>query len=269
MKAETHNAGGRLSAYVEAMMPDLYGAFWMRRRIAQEVADHLYESVERLRDQGMSSEEAEARALSDFGPPAVVARAFAQMKGIGVTTNFTRWSGIALIAGVLTITVTFVAASRSVAFEHSVFAPIAFTGLALVGIGLAGVYVRLRGQLGRTARVGVRMVFLGVPGTFISGALWFLPGYALFLPMAVAGFGVYLVAMTRSSILPRRAVALLWCGVGALGLTGAVGLLVEVDVGAGGGVGMLLVAGGLVWIGSYLWSERLDETRAESPAAIA
>ena len=263
-------ARGALAAYVQEMTPDLYGTFWMRRRIAEEVTDHLNEAVERLQSQGLSLGEAEARAVANFGPPSLVARTFARMKGIGVTTNFTRWSGIALILGVAAMAVAFVGEAISVAFEHSVFGPIAISGLSLVGVGLAGVYVRLRGQLGRTARLGARMLYVGVPGMLICSTMWFAPGALLFMLMAIVGFCLYLVAMTRSEILPRRAVALLWVGAAGSALIGIVGFTFKIEQAEAAGVaGQVFLAAGLVWIGLHLWREVAGPEPSESPAAIA
>ena len=259
---------GPLGTYVKEMMPDLYGAFWMRRRVAEEVTGHLRDAVERLQARGLSQKAAEAKAISDFGPPNVVARAFAQTKGIGVTTHFTRWSGIALIVGVTAMAVAFVWSAISVAFEHTVFGPLVISGLTFVGIGLAGIYVRLRGQLGRTARVGVRMLYLGVPGMLICSSMWFREGALVFLGTWVTGFAIYLFAMTRSEILPRAALRLLWLGIAGVAVW-TVGNVFSLELAPPALAGQVLLWAGLVWIGAFLWTETPEPNRFDVPATFA
>ena len=113
------------------------------------------------------------------------------------------------------------------------------------------------------------MFYLGVPGWLISGMLWFAPGWVLGLAMTVVGLGIYLIAMTRSQVLPRAAVTLLWLGVAVAALVGAVGLAVEYDIGAAAIAGQAMFAAGLTWIGAFLWSETPEATRVDVPATFA
>ena len=248
-----------IEAYVQQMLPDLYGAFWMRRRITEEVTDHLLESVERLQMEGFNREEAEARAVQRFGSPSLVARRFAQMKGIGVPTTFTRWSGIALMVGTLTLAGSLTAQAVSESFEHSSFGGVAAAGLALLALGLIGIYVRLRGQMGFSARVGARLMIVGFVIAVASSFLWFGIGSLLGIVIVLTGAALYFVAMFRSGILPRAAVGLVIGGfVGAL-IVGGIANVMCFDGNALATIGQVVSVVGFVWMGTFLFRERESE----------
>jgi hypothetical protein len=261
--------GGLIESYVEQMMPDLYGAFWMRRRIKQEITEHLSESVDRLQMRGLTRTEAEARAVEQFGAPSLVAREFAQMKGIGVPTNFTRWSGIALILGVVTIAVALAWQAVSTSFEHSAFGPMAMSGLVLFAVGLIGIYVRLRGQMGRTARIGSRLLLIGFPGALLSSAFWFGPGALFGMALAITGAAIYFVEMYRSGILPRGAAGLVIIGFAGALIVGLAGMYLDFDGNAAAAAGQAITVAGFVWIGIHLWSEQPSQEESFSGSAIA
>jgi hypothetical protein len=52
-----------------------------RRRVLEEVADHLEEAVEWRQSEGETPEAAALHAIAQFGPPAVVARSFSAAWG--------------------------------------------------------------------------------------------------------------------------------------------------------------------------------------------
>lgn len=259
-----------IEAYVEQMLPDLYGAFWMRRRITEEVTDHLLESVERLQMEGLTREEAEARAVQRFGSPSLVARRFAQMKGIGVPTTFTRWSGIALILGTLTLAGSLAAQAVSESFEHSSFGGVAAAGLALFALGLIGIYVRLRGQMGYTARLGARLMIAGFVIAVASSFLWFGLGALLGIVIVVTGAALYFTAMFRSGILPRVAAGLVIGGfVGAL-IAGGIANVMGFDGNALAAMGQVVSVVGFVWMGAFLFRESESEFESsDSGPAVA
>lgn len=61
----------------------------MRKRIAAEITDYLVESTDAYEETGLSRREAERRAVEAFGPPYVVARGFAESRGVrAMATRF-------------------------------------------------------------------------------------------------------------------------------------------------------------------------------------
>lgn len=70
-----------LDEYINHIRVQLYGPFWVRRRIADEIRSHLEDTVEDLAAAGMEPQQAAAVAIDRFGSPSLVARSFAQSKG--------------------------------------------------------------------------------------------------------------------------------------------------------------------------------------------
>ena len=75
---------------------------WIRdaEDIIEEVTDHLLEAVAVHTRRGLDRIAAQKRALTEFGDPTLVGRAFASTRsgGIAMPTEFTRRSGVALVA---------------------------------------------------------------------------------------------------------------------------------------------------------------------------
>jgi hypothetical protein len=260
-----------IDSYFDQIRPDLYGAFWMRRRIEAELRDHLRETVDRLRDRGFDETESQRRAIELLGSPSQVARSFARSKGVGVPTRFTRWSGLAMIVGIIVFIASITYQTFDEAFEHSIFAPIATAGGALVGIGLVGIFVRLRGQLGRWGRTGFRTVFAGVVLMFGSSFLWFMPGVLVGLLTMIVGVFTFFIPLWETDIVPKSALVAVLGGIGVGAPVGFVG--VALDNSALGIVAATALYGGLVLglvrLGSMLWTEEPEEPfAAEDPAVI-
>lgn len=246
--------------YVQEIAPDLYGAFWMRRRIVAELTDHLLETAARLQRQGLSRAIAEERAIEQFGSPRLVAITFARSKGVGVPTTFTRYSGLAGALGAFIITAAFIWQEFSIQFMQGFFGEISSVGGVLVAISMFGIYFRTRGQLGRAGRFGFRLMFIGFVIGFGSSLMWFGPGAFLGLGVMLIGFFCYFVAVFRADVLPRAPLATLITGVAfALGL-GLFGAGLGIDTGAvAATTGEVLIAIGFAGVGRYLWSERAVE----------
>jgi hypothetical protein len=95
-----------LAELARELAPDLPG----RERILAEVADHLSQSVEALRRDGLSAAEAEREAVARFGDPselAVLLRSLASERGYGRDLPLSRWqlaaSWAALAAGLVAV----------------------------------------------------------------------------------------------------------------------------------------------------------------------
>ncbi|MGH2806930.1 MAG: permease prefix domain 1-containing protein [Actinomycetota bacterium] len=259
-----------ITSYVGEVRPDLWGPFWARRRIEAELADHLGEAVERLQEKGLPRSEAERRAVEAFGSPGEVAHAFARSKGIGVPTQFTRWSGLALMVGFPIFLAAMIYADISWAFSIGWFAEIASAAGALVVAGLVGMYLRLRGQLGKLGRIGFRMMLLGFIVGMVSGSLWFVAGGAVGLGIMLTGVATYVYAMFRTSVFPRSAYALIALGAAAAAVIGFTGFFTELDTEyLAGPAGYLLCGAGLLRIALHMWRETPQQQHQPPPPAVA
>ena len=249
-----------IHGYVQEIAPDLYGAFWMRRRIVAELTDHLLETAARYQRQGLSRAIAEERAIEQFGSPRLVAITFARSKGVGVPTTFTRYSGLAGALGAIIMAVSFVWQAYSIEFMHGLFAEISGFGGALVALAMFGIYFRTRGQLGRVGRFGFRLTLIGVVLGFGSSALWFMPGAVVGLGAMLIGVFSYLGAVYKADVLPKRAVVTLIAGVASALAIGLFGTWMGLDTGTvSTTIGVVLVVIGFADIGRFLWSERATE----------
>jgi hypothetical protein len=250
-----------IESYVRDITPDLYGAFWMRRRIVEELTDHLLEAAHRFHGQGISWAEAEERAVSQFGSPRLVARTFAQSKGVGVPTTFTRYSGLAAIIGALLTVIAFVWQELSLAFEHSLFGTASAVGGTLIAIAMFGMYIRTRGQLGRTGRFAFRLTVIGFVMGFGSGMFYFGPGWFLGLLVMLVGLFVYFAAVVRADVLPRTWVLTLVGGIVFAILLGLFGWLTGIEGnGVTTSIGAAAMMAGFIGIGWNLWSEEAVES---------
>lgn len=260
-----------IEEYVRDISPDLYGGFWARRRIVEELTDHLLETVHRFQQQGTSWVEAQKRAIAQFGSPRLVAQTFAQSKGVGVPTTFTRYSGLAGIAGSVILTIAVIWQTFSVWFSHNGYGGIAAAAVALLCISLVGLYVRCRGQLGSLGRLGFRLFFIGLALGFGMSMLWFTPGALVGLLTLCVGLVAYLVALVRSNVLPRIPIAIVACGIVGTVAIGLVGMVIGYDTGfAGALVGLLGMDIGLIGIGRFMWSEKaVDRSEWNDPGLPA
>ena len=257
--------------YVRDITPDLYGAFWARRRIVAELTDHLLQAAERWHEQGISWGEAEKRAVEHFGSPRLVAQTFAQSKGVGVPTTFTRYSGLAGIAGSLILTVAVIWQTFSVWFEHNGYGGTAAAAVTLVCIAMVGLYVRCRGQLGSLGRLGFRLFFIGLVLGFGMSMLWFAPGALVGLLTLCFGLVTYLIALVRSNVLPRTPILIVAGGIVGTVAIALIGTVIGYDTGlAAPVVGLFAMDVGLIGIGRFLWSEKpMDRSEWSDPGLTA
>ena len=256
MPSTTDVAARGIDLYVAELERDLYGRLATRRRLTREIRSHLEEAVENLIERGLTPAEAHRKALEDFGSPREVAAGWAESKGIGVVTSFTRFGGLAGAIGAVGLSLAMAYSDISWSFSIGWFAEIALSFAIFLGIGMVATYVRLRGKLGRYARVGFRLIAAGLVVGFGSSMLWFAPGGAVAIALLLAGAGLYLTGAVRARVLPRQPL-LMWVAalVGAA-VVGLGGTVVGRDLGRPAmAIGYGLFSLGWVKLGLHLWSE--------------
>ncbi|MDQ3985518.1 MAG: permease prefix domain 1-containing protein [Actinomycetota bacterium] len=259
---------GPISAYVAQLEPDLLGRARTRRRIAEEVRGHLEDAVALYEEGGLSPAQAQRRAIENFGPPQVVINSWAESKGIGVVTNFTRFGGQLGVVGAIGLSLTMAYAEISWSFSIGWFAEIALAFGALLAIGMIALYLRLRGKLGRYARVGFRLIVAGLIVGFGSSMLWFAPGGVFGIVLLIVGVGLYLLGALRANVVPSGPILMWMTGFVISLVTGLVGSATGTDTGAvAAGAGYGLFSLGWVWLGAHLWSEKPALEQTHTPAA--
>lgn len=186
---------------------------WLRdaETIAEEVADHLLEAVERGIARGADLRTAQRRVLTEFGDPKLVGRAFVLSRngGAAMPTQFTRRAGYALIGSAFLwiggsgIQYAADVADRTRPWEglpRTLF-QIGAMVLVLAGLsgsaGVLGLNRRHGGGLGLRGRIGF-WLFLVAGVTVIATWLWGLWATALGLGAVVVGS-----ALIGSGIAPR------------------------------------------------------------------
>lgn len=255
-----------LRAYVAQLQPDLLGRAHTRRRIAEEIHGHLEDAAERYLEHGYDAEAAQHKAIEDFGPPHVVINSWAESKGIGVVTNFTRFGGLAGIVGALGLSTSFVWSEVSWSFSIGWFAEVALTFGALLAAGMVALYLRLRGKLGRHGRVGFRTFLGGFVVGFVSSMLWFAPGAAIGLAMITTGAALYLVGAIKADVVPRGPLLLWATGFVVAVVVGFGGMIAGVDTGyVVMGIGYGLFDAGWIRLGAHLWAEKSEQPDAHRP----
>lgn len=229
--------------------------------IAEEVADHLLEAVDRRIDRGVDRATAQRRALSEFGDPEMVGRAFASSRtgGAAMPTQFTRRAGYALIASAFLWVsgAAFFVAAGGVNFAlYLAGASAVLVALLLAAVGTLGVNRRHGGALGLSARIGF-WLFIVAGITFIPANTYDLPWQMSLTALAV---GAVLVgaAIARSDIAPRITGVLI--GVGAAVLVGGIWLGETLNTDAPTIVGysaLIAFAVGLAVLGRWLVTEEV------------
>lgn len=203
---------------------------WLRdaEEIAEEVADHLLEAVEQRIERGVDRLTAQRRALTEFGDPDLVGRAFASSRtgGAAMPTQFTRRAGYALIVsaflwvGGLAIQYASHVADRTRPWEglpQTLYMIGAFVLVAaglLGAAGVLGVNRRHGGSLGLPARIAFWLFLIAGITVF---ATWFWGAWATALGIGAALIGT---AIMGSAIAPRSSGILIALG----GVVGVVGL---------------------------------------------
>lgn len=238
---------------------------WLRdaEEIAEEVADHLLQAVDRRTGRGVDRVTAQSRALHEFGDPEIVGRAFASSRtgGAAMPTQFTRRAGYALIISAFLFVadvVLFVAAAGT---SFALYLTGLFTFLAALvfaAIGVLGVKRRHGGSLGLPATIGL-WLFVVAGATFLFANAYVIPWE---VPMAAFALAAVLVgtAVTRSDIAPRISGVLI--GVGATALFGGVWLEESLNLDVADVVffsAMLVFALGEAVLGRWLATETVDD----------
>jgi hypothetical protein len=158
--------------------------------LIDEVDDHLREAVEAGRREGLSAEEAAARAVERFGPVDVVARAYESQLATKATNAAVVWTGAAV--GIL------------MALTLSAWAAVASLALAAIALRF-GVPQRLRWPAALLALVGGdwALVVLASQATEHHTA----PGWAAFIAVAMAVLipSAYAVMRLAFGLVPMRA----------------------------------------------------------------
>lgn len=237
--------------------------------VVAEIQDHLELTVEFHMRDGVVRQDAETRALAQFGSPALVARVFAEeaKRGGAVSTTLTRRAGIAaMVAPPLMIGgIAVAAASNSTQPGSGAGVVACLVAAAMFFYALFGLRAR-HGGLGTLGRVAFWLAVLSVP----IASLFSWEGMvvlAVLLGVVVALFGI---AMLRASILPPVAVSLfafswpVWAPIAWL-ITAA-----GDDANKYAGIPVLITLGALMWIGHAMWREpALDARPTGGPLATA
>lgn len=247
---------GTIETYVSTLKPNLVGHSRLRRRLAEEMQGHLYDAAERHRAAGLPPEEAQQRAIEDFGPPEVVVGAWAESKGVGVPTTFTRYAGLAGTIGALGLGGSLAYEGMSETYGQGWFAEVSLSFLALFAVGLVALYMRVRGKLVPYGRLGTRVAIVSFLMVVVSSSLWFAPGALLGMIGIFVGLGAFFVGTIRSGVVPRGPLMIWIGGIAATFVIGLVGTLLNYDAGPVSVlVGLAALTVGWAWLGLHLWSE--------------
>ncbi|HVF52589.1 MAG TPA: permease prefix domain 1-containing protein [Actinomycetota bacterium] len=249
-------ASDPIGIFLARLEPDIVGHARLRRRLVEEMRGHLEDSTQRHLEQGLKINEAQRMAISDFGPREVVVGLWAESKGVGVPTTFTRFAGLAGIIGAAGLGITLLYHDMSVSFSRGAFAELALSFLVLLAISFVALYMRVRGKLLPYGRIGSRLMIAGLILTVVSNWLWFAPtAFGGFIAMPV-GLGLYLLGAMRSGVVPRRPIAIWIGGLLAAFSLGALDLFLQIDAGPlAPAVAMTAFVVGWIWLGAHLWSE--------------
>lgn len=170
-----------------------------RTSVVDEVADHLWEKVDRLVATGISRAEAQHRALSEFGDPEVVGRAFASHAHGGAAVPTTVSKGFGVVAAVggglwmvggLVLLATFGSESDLAwwVFFSSFMA--GFVGLLMLGAG-----VHARAGSPPLGWLGIALLATPFATMALEAELWW------FISAAVAGMAVFLFGLGSREVL--------------------------------------------------------------------
>jgi hypothetical protein len=249
-----------IAAFVARLEPSLVGHARLRHRLAEEMRGHLEEATERYQARGLTRNVAQRKAIEDFGRPEEVVGGWAESKGVGVPTTFTRYAGLAGLIGAIGLAASLLYQSVSLEYSHGAFAEVSLSFVALFAISLVGLYMRVRGKLVPYARLGSKVSIAGFALIVVGSATWsILISLVGFIALFV-GLGSYFIGAMRTGVVPRGPIALWIGGIAATFLAGLVTMLIDVD----GGVvtpliGLSAFAIGWAWLGMHLWNETESE----------
>ena len=253
-----------IDAFVTKLEPNLVGHARLRRRLVEEIRGHLEDAADHYQARGFPYTEAAHRAISDFGSSDVVAGGWAESKGVGVPTTFTRYAGLAGVIGAVGLGASLIYQQMSLSYSQGAFAEVSLTFLALFALSLVALYMRVRGKLIPLGRLGPRVAIVGFVVIVVSSRLWFAPGALLGFIAVFVGLGAYFVGVIRSGVVPRGPVVMWIGGIAATFLIGLIGTLLGFDSGPTAVmVGIAALAVGWAWLGVHLYNEGAPEEDRE------
>lgn len=248
-----------IDTFVAMLEPNLVGRARLRRRLAEEMRGHLEDAAERYRGRGLSTEKAQQRAIEDFGAPEVVVGAWAESKGVGVPTTFTRYAGLAGVVGALGLGVSLIFQQMSESYSRGVSAEVSLSFVALFAVSLVALYMRVRGKLVPYGRLGPRVAIIGFLAIVVSLRFWFAPGVLVGMIAIIVGLGTFFVGAIRSGVVPSGPVAIWIAGIAGTFVVAVGGALLGLDAGLVASlVGIAALATGWAWLGLHLWSENVS-----------
>lgn len=209
-----------ISDYLAKLDDTVLAGARRRRRIVEEAEDHLAEAVDRYVREGLSREEAERKAITDFGEATTVADAFAQSRpGFEMLIRSSRrlaLAGAVLFALVMT-------AWRI--DDDLVPAYIAGVPALLLLAALPGLHLRQAPRSGLLGRIGFFLISAAAVTSAVlvlalAGIALFYdgqgdPAYAILgvgIPAAallIAGLILFAASALRAKVFPPGAVVLL------------------------------------------------------------
>ncbi|HJR44873.1 MAG TPA: permease prefix domain 1-containing protein [Actinomycetota bacterium] len=246
-----------IGTFVAKLEPDIVGHARLRRRLAEEMTGHLEDATERHHARGLSLEAAQAKAIEEFGPPEVVLGTWAESKGVGVPTTFTRFAGLAGVVGAAGLGASMLLEQISRSFRQDWFAEAALTFGALFFVSLVALYLRVRGKLVPYGRTGTRLALTGIVIATVSTRLFFGPGVLVGVLSVLVGLAMFLIGALRTGVVPRGPIRIWIAGLVVSMILAIGGTFSGVDVGR---VSPTILNGafalGWIWLGAHLWSEQ-------------
>lgn len=166
-----------IDAYAWSLRPALIAGPRLRRRIVDEVRDHLLEATTRYRTEGLAPEEAERRAIAEFGSEQVVAGGFADaMREVRLMMRYSKAAGVFgclfWLLGVMSPIFGELRWGGANVPNLHYLAPGILIGALLLSVGLFGAHARIKRTSPKASWVGWVLLSLGflAGGPFIWGA---------------------------------------------------------------------------------------------------
>lgn len=139
-----------VDSYLVALDASLHGSRRRKRDLLREAADHLVDATEANEAAGLSREEAERRAVHDFGDTATVAPAYQAILSVEQSRRLAVWLFLVILAQPFAwdarddATTDGLPATLNELIELSGMVSILFAVLAVVGCGVAVRFVGVR-----------------------------------------------------------------------------------------------------------------------------
>lgn len=166
-----------INAYAYSLRPALIAGPRLRRRIVDEVRDHLLEATTRYRTEGLPLEEAERRAIAEFGSEQVIAGGFVDaMREVRLMMRYSKGAAalgcLFWFLGVLSPIFGELRWGGASVPDLDYLAPGILIGAVLISIGLFGAHARIKPASPKASWLGWVLLSLGflAGGPFIWGA---------------------------------------------------------------------------------------------------